>query len=211
MPEESAADVDVTKAILASSTRICSHMNKDHPQSVLGMALMLWPDTRRAAMLRLSPDAVLLFAVGKGGARKELTWTLDPPLSTPGDARPRLIEIHNVALAPRFDVQLSCFLTFLMILLFGAAYSPWEGFDAVRSVGLAVFRSKRAIVGIAQSCVAIHAVEAAYAFHLARSKLKLTAVSVAGWTVGTFAVGIGCLARLRQLANAKPLEVALKK
>ena len=197
-----------TDEFAKSSDRICKHMNDDHAASVLGMAMMVWPKARRARMVALKADAVVLAAAdADGSSTRSLSLPLDPPLASPGDARPRLVEIHKVALSPALDMPLAGVLAALMAVLFAAAFTDY--LPAVTAFFAVAFPDGDCVRKLVYFTCAVHSLEALYAAYLARS-LKLGAGACAGWGLAALAVGVGALNRIVPLANAKTLPKAAK-
>lgn len=197
-----------TDEFAKSSDRICTHMNDDHAASVLGMAMMVWPKARRARMVALKADAVVLAAAdADGSSTRSLSLPLDPPLASPGDARPRLVEIHKVALAPALDMPLAGVLAALMAVLFAAAFTDY--LPAVTAFFAVAFPDGDCVRKLVYFTCAVHSLEALYAAYLARS-LKLGFGACAGWGLAALAVGVGALNRIVPLANAKTLPKAAK-
>ena len=194
----------------AASARICSHMNDDHSPSVLGMALTLWPEARRASMVALKRDEVVIVATGEGRVEKRtLSFALDPPLAAVSDARPRLVVEHHKALAPACDQPAGGLLAVVVPVVFLAAWTDWAVFSPVRFLADAAFPVPECLDRFAKFTLVAHGFEALYAAYLARG-LKMGAATCARWAALTLVVGFAALGRLVRLSGAKPVEAAAK-
>ncbi|CAH9093442.1 unnamed protein product [Cuscuta europaea] len=86
-----------------------------------------------------------------------------------------------------------------MLALFGAAFLPDFGpIPLIRGIGLFVFRSVWALQVLFVVSMALHVVEAVYAWHLAK---KVDASNSGGWFWQTFALGFFSLRLLKKRAK----------
>lgn len=206
--EPPAVDPEVFSANGDAKTGLCKELNDAHPSLVLGLASRLWPGAREAKVTALHGDKLVLAATGWSPIREELVWPLAPPVASAAEAKARLLARRDAALAPMPDRCLAGALAGLMLPLFGAAYTDWRVFGFMRAMAAAVFGADRAALALdllARFTITVHAVEAGYAFHLARSTLRLRASTVAGWVGLTFAFGAGGLNRLRRYTFARAM------
>jgi len=206
--EPPAVDPEVFAANGDAKKGLCKELNESHPSLVLGLASRLWPGAREAKVTALHGDKLVLAATGWSPIREELVMPLAPPVASAAEAKARLLAGRESALAPMPDRCLAGALAGLMVPLFGAAYTDWRAFGFMRAMAAAVF-GRHAALGLdllARFTITVHAVEAGYAFHLARSTLRLRAATVAGWVSLTFAFGAGGLNRLRRLTFARAMR-----
>ena len=198
-----------------SSDRVCKHMNEDHAASCLAFAWTL------AGISSASSASLSALNVGgfdlrcstslmdpSTGKAIEITTRVPfaPPLKSDADLRPRLVELHHAALAPRLRYLLPPLASLPLLGILVLAYTVLDPTTRVTglidALGVYVLRSRTNMAALLIAALLIHFVEASAAFYFAR-RLKLSLLASLGWFVLTIAGGNVTLSVVQKLDEAQ--------
>ena len=226
---------DETEISEETSKRVCTHMNEDHAVSVYAMAKSLLGDSSsltEATLTRVTNTACHIRAILCNGdvcEMRQLEYSLDPPLASPAQLRPRLVAIHHAVFQPKVSwLWTKPICRVILVLSVPILYATFGlGVDKVVNLMethsnswwsqclLLVYRSPRnfavALALAAWFIVIAHSLEALYVFYHAIKTLKLKQSSAMQWYALITCVGFPITGEFIDLLQVQQKTQAAKK
>mmetsp|Transcript_14795 Transcript_14795/g.18029 ORF Transcript_14795/g.18029 Transcript_14795/m.18029 type:complete len:235 (+) Transcript_14795:135-839(+) len=222
------------------SKRICKHMNEDHGVSVYAMVCSTLSGAEKAKtkisnwkMNSVSNTDISLSYVACDSVQglcmpSESTIKFDPPLSSPSQAKARLMKLHDEVLSPKFTwliTDATSRLIFPTVLALG--YFTYVGFEQFlqdfenqASVSLinivnTVFGSPEGLFTCVRTAfifsVVAHLTEAIYVVYQCRKKLSLKPTTTLSWFLIVSVVGFPMTSKVLEFVNVKNQNQSGKK
>ena len=229
--EETSAVVEISAE---TSSRVCKHMNDDHPMSVYAMARNMldplpsgWVLTD-AKMNKVTVEGCHLQAVTCSGdlcEMKPVVYPFTPPLTNAAQVKPRLVAIHQTVLSPQWKWLWTKpfalkFMVSMLILAYGALVMGAEGMTAAldKTNLIKMFFPHTNVIAILLQLVfyiifVSHIAEASMVAHTYREVFKLDWTGVAHWIVMIMLIGYPIMKEgmMLQKIHQKKLKEAMEK
>jgi hypothetical protein len=205
-----------------TSSRICAHMNDDHAHTCHAIVISATSGretgkVQHAKMTSVSMTGYSLSYVlcdGDACAMKEITIPFVPPLNSPDQVRPRLIDDHHRAMTPKFAWLVTdpiqrmifgvCILLGVGMVLgregLGSAVdgTPWAKSMIDSTFGSSA-RFAEAVIWAWYFSLAAHSLEGVYTAYLCKRVLKLKTGATMKWFVLNACVGFPIMNKVKEL------------